>query len=204
MRINLFLIIGISCLFSLNAYAYYCSTGQANGFINTGDSMQQVQQACGTPTNVTQPEQPSSIPTDIQQWTYSHQPSHISTWSAGSLAVTAMSAAPPSYQPPAATNVTYPPDVTFVVINGKVQSIISEGQQLSSSNLCASGATVQVGQDAQSVLTSCGQPAQITKTQKDIPTQPQTITTWTYDQGDYRPPLILQFTNGQLTQVTGN
>jgi len=179
---NLFavlLILGISS----NAYAYFCSSQKGHGYINIGDSMQTVRGACGVPDTVTNKTTGGSKMITVQHWTYTHKPIQTRFDS-----------------PLPKSNTTYPPDVTFQVIDGKVTSIASAGKAHKSSNLCRTGMQISVGQSAQSVIKSCGRP-DFVESRQQIDRQPEKqITVWTYKVPS-GSPIVLEFINGQLTKI---
>lgn len=176
-------LVGLILGFSSNAFAYYCSSPKGNGYVDLGDSMQTVEKVCGNPDNISQQVIGGPKVQQVQYWTYTHQP------------INAQFSAPPP-----ATQMTYPPNVTFTVMNDKVTSITVQGKQVTSSNLCRTGAAIAVGQDAQSVLSSCGQPSMTNTEQQNVSEPLQTTTTWTYNIPN-DASITLTFLNGELNDI---
>lgn len=160
--------------------SYFCP----NNFnqINIGDSITQVQQVCGNPTQQSTTQQENqNVP---QQWTYFVQQN------IGNL-----------------TGATTNQGAIKTEINfdqtGKVVNITVNGNSAASINLCGS-AVVQIGSMMNAVKTACGTPSYVNKQTPFVapgasaPPATQTVTTFTYNS---TPPFTLTFTDGKLTSV---
>jgi hypothetical protein len=170
------------------SYAFYCSTSNGNGYINMGDTPEQVARICGNPDTVNEMQTPTNQDVKLEYWTYTHQP--IQARANNNVMV------PLNMN---ASHTTYPPDVTFLIVNNVVKGITVQGKQVSSSNLCRTGMTIRLGQTAQSILDSCGRADFINTTHQTKQVPPSTITTWTYEL--VSGTLVLQFKDGQLSQI---
>lgn len=172
------------------AYAFLCSTAKGSGYINIGFSTAQVQAICGAPDTINQTKTPPTQTVNVQNWTYAH-------------ALVQPYSNPTTPQPiNAATR--NKPNVTFEVVNNVVSTITVQGQSLPSSNLCRGGMLVKVGDNSQAVLQGCGKPDFTSNTTKTINVAPQNITVWTYNNPNPNGiPLVLQFTNDQLSKLPG-
>jgi len=175
----LILLLGMSS----NTYAYFCSSQKGHGYVNIGDTLQEVQRICGTPDHEVKVASSGEKNLFIQNWTYTHQPIQTRFDS-----------------PTPQSDTEYPPDVTFQIVNNKVNLISVQGRHVMSSNLCRTGMQVKLGQSAQSVMDSCGRPDFVHSQQQKVKTPQQQIITWTYDAPSGQP-IVFEFTNEKLTKI---
>ncbi len=167
-------------------FAYYCSTSKGNGFINQGDSMEQVRQACGAPTSTLEKKVPAGAFQTTQFLMYSN---------------IEMKQAQP-FQP----NRTYTdvqskgPSIVVEITDGKVTRISQDGSMVQSTSACSK--PLAVGATYDTVLSACGTPA-TTNMQNKPSDEEKTITIWQYDQGQFSNPLVLQFDQGKLVAISG-
>ncbi len=172
-------------LLSAQALAYYCSTPAGNGYVNEGDSMSKVQQACGQPTSSTDSDKQNETTTAIQYWTYENAQVDKGT-GLGNY----------SQQ----TVVRSGPSTTVEVANGKITNIMQSGSQSGSEN-CFSQSSIQVGGSSDDLLAACGSPTSTTTQPKTTQGPTTKITTWIYSRGQYSSPLVLTFEGGKLSQI---
>ena len=177
--LSIFMMIGISC----NVYAYFCSSSKGHGYINIGDTMQQVQAICGVPDSRNSNDTGGSKLGVIEYWTYTTQPLQ-----------TIFGATNPK------NAVNEPPAVTFEIIDNKVVSITTNSKQVQSSSNCTNRKMISVGDSADNLKRQCGSPT-VTRTENKVITTPkQKIETWTYNVPS-GASIVLQFTNGVLTKT---
>lgn len=181
------IIIGLSSLFAIqSSFAYYCSTQAGRGYINIGDTIDQVGKACGTPTNTQVDEVPDKSFSTTEYWSYSN--------------VQVKQALPLGVNRPEAKVSNSGSMATFEIKNGAVTSISEGGSSVTSTDTC--GSPVSVGASSNSVLSNCGTPSN-TSTQNTPSDKKNKVTTWTYDRGQYSSPLILKFEDEKLTAIDG-
>ncbi len=177
-------------LLSQSAWAYYCSGPQGSGYINIGDSMAQVQQACGAPTAQHNEKAPgTSNVTTTQIWTYmSYTTTEPLTTSTG------------LGRPNVQVDEGDGPNMVVTIQGGKVTNIAESGQNTQSTNQC--GRPVSVGSSQAQVLQACGQPTNMNTQQQTSQGPASEVTVWEYNYGQYRQPLILEFNSrGQLSKI---
>ena len=173
-------------LISQSAFAYYCSTQAGQGYINVGDSMAQVQQACGNATNAQTQDTANKEFKTTEYWMYSN-------------AKVANSVSYGTFK--TQTNVTQEASpAVFQIENGIVTGITDNGSNVQSVKTC--GPAIKVGDSSKNVLSSCGNPTS-TNMQNKPSDKKNKITTWTYDQGQFSQPLVLEFTDGKLSKIGG-
>ncbi len=167
---------------TLAATNHYCAAG--NRYINLGDTMQQVETACGKPTNVT--KQAAAGPSVI--WTYGlanrGSPRH------------SFSSSPFTNLPGNHGN-----QVSIRISNNKVTEITANGRSRSRLSTCR-GRTIQIGSTAKAVQQSCGRPTytnvvpgSLTNTATQVPTS-----IWTY-QDPYGTTVTLEFKGEKLDKI---
>lgn len=188
---RLFKLISLTSLsLSLPAYAYFCSGNGYNGFINVGDTEAKVTQSCGKPSSVTQKQASSQQANTVQFWTYSNQQLITNTNKATGNVTTKIDKSGPM--------------VTVKIAGDKVTEISVDGRTVKSTNQCQTGRTIAVGSTSSNVMLACGNPSGVTTSHASpsSDTQDQEKTdVWTYNYGNYRQPLVLEFSNGQLKSI---
>ena len=173
-------------LLATPSYAYFCSGNGFNGYINVGDTAAQVAKTCGTPTS-TGPAQDTKQVSTIEYWTYSNEKLLTKTNRATGSTTTEVHKSGPM--------------LVMQITNGKVSQITANGNPVKNAD-CSTGRTVFIGAKSADVMLSCGNPSGVTTTHGSKQTEPtQKIISWTYDYGQYRTPLILEFTNGKLSKI---
>jgi len=166
-----------------NVYAFFCSSNKGHGYINVGDSMQQVQRICGTPDVVSSDKVGGTRLGTVQYWTYTTLPLQ-----------TLFGAVTPKHA------ITEPPAITFAILDNKVVSISTEGKEVQSSSNCTNRKTIRVGDSADTLKRRCGQPT-VTRLENKVLTTPnQAVETWTYNVPSGEP-VVLEFTDGALTRA---
>ena len=178
-------------LLSTSSYAYFFSSPQGNCYINEGDTMSQVEQACGSPTAKKDGQHNPSTTQVVEYWNYDN------TVRKGSLA-------PSTSNANSNSRYTIHQDgdnMLFVVTDGKVTSMNVNGSPASSTRGCG-GSSVEIGMTSDKLLSACGNPTNKSVSQQNVYKKPVKITTWTYDLGEYRSPLTLTFdAQGKLTKI---
>lgn len=183
------------CLvFALDAFAYYCSTPQGNGYINIGDSTDTVAQACGASPTVSESQNVGGPIQSVQYWIYQNNQVQNNPFNL--------------YKPnhPQTTVNQFAPPAIVEVTNGYVTSITSGKNSVDQTNCAQGSGIVRIGDSTNQLLQSCSQPSSISYKEDNPQTNPDAqpvITTWTYDFGPNLPPLVLEFQNGQLTKING-
>ena len=182
------IIIGLGAMFAAQAsFAYYCSTSSGQGFINVGDTMSQVESACGTPTSTSEDEVQDNSFSTTEYWSYSN--------------VKVTKAVPLGVNQPDATVTSSGSTATFAIQNGVVTTISENGKSVTSTDNC--GPSISIGASSDTVLSSCGNPSN-TSMQNTPSKQKKKVTTWTYSTGQYSTPLTLKFDEeGKLTSIDG-
>jgi len=175
-----FLILVPCLLFCIHAYAigypsYYC----ANTFksIRVGDSTDAVQAACGTPSATTMRQQQISMPATTVQWVYSL-----------------------GFLTSKNTIVSLPTLMVNFDANQRVVTITRGGAPINISVPCTINHTINIGDSMNTVMAACG-PPNFTNSQQTTVNVTKYLLEWTYNFGPYKPQIILDFDNGQLTQI---
>lgn len=165
----------------MNSFAasFYCAN--TNGAIATGDSMDEVQVECGTPTNVsTRNDSVSSANTETQ-WIYAAQ----------GMAMTPQG----TYMPGLV------PYLTVTIQDNKVTQIQRTSNNISANALtCGLSQAVSINSSPDAILLACGKPT-LSQTIQTPKTTTQEVTVWTYNRGPYEPQIILNFVDNKLTQI---
>lgn len=167
--------------------AFYCSSRAGHGFINTGDSMQQVQQACGKPTSQNESTQQQQQHSSVQYWIYENIQHQQST----KLGIVSRDS----------DVIRTAPSTVYEIKNGKVNSITEDSKATSSTESCQ-GRTISVGDSSDNVIAACGKPETTSVQMQKEPASNNQVSTWTYDRGNYSTPIILQFKDGKLSNVS--
>ena len=177
------LIISIMIGISSNVYAYFCSSSKGHGYINIGDTIQQVQNTCGMPESRVSDDIGGNKLGTVEYWTYTPHP---------------LQALFGATKPKNA--VEEPPAITFEILDNKVISIETENKQVKSSNHCTNSVYMSIGDSADALKQKCGPPTVTRIENKVLSTPKQKIETWTYN---IPPgvPTVLQFTNGVLSKI---
>ena len=111
------LTVGLSSLFLIqSSFAYYCSTQAGRGYINIGDSMDQVSQMCGTPTSTSEDDVKDTSFTTTEYWSYSK--------------TEVTQSVPLGVNQPQSRVTSAGPMTTFQFSNGMVSSISDGGKQV--------------------------------------------------------------------------
>lgn len=183
---------GLAAFFSLilspSAFAFYCSVNGHNGFINIGDSTDQVKQACGDPdTAQDAPLEGEDKITTIQYWLYQN------------VQVNYMS--PLAVEGPF-TNVTRNgPPMVFEITNSLVTAITQGGNSVTATTACPEGA-VRIGTSIDRLIEACGQPTTVNmQNQQTDPVDRPKVLTWTYSDPYDQQPIVLQFIDGRLSSI---
>lgn len=153
---------------------YYCDKTYQS--VKVGDTMETVHAACSEPTTTNTRAEQTSTPTSIIQWVYS----------LGLFSI---------------KNVTFNlPTITINFKDQKVIEIIRSDLPVATNGYCGINALISIGDSMSQVLFVCGQPNFINNTQRDITTT-KSIMEWTYNNGPYKPQIIFDFENGQVTKI---
>ena len=176
------------CTLSLPAFAYYCSTQHGNGFIDIGNTMEQVVSACGEPNQKSDPSvyQDSKMVT-TQYWIYDN----TQAYRTNVLAIEE-------------TRVVNrdAPTLVVEVTDGIVTNITQGGDETQSGYCAARGNTVQIGNSIDALNSTCGTPTAVNIQQRQATqTPPQEKVIWTYQWDSYTQPLHLEFLNGKLKNI---
>lgn len=185
-----------------HAAAYYCSTGAGNGYINLGDTIAQVQQACGAPTQTQQSEVRQQQTSKVEYWLYQNNEAQASHQSPVATLSQPVGDQPTLGNLQVSTQ-SQGPNVVFKVENKTISGISRDGINTNIYSACSSGTSVQVGGSIEQLIASCGQPSFINTQDSNtsVSVTPTMVTTWTYDLGGYTAPLVLQFTDGKLVKI---
>lgn len=176
-------------LLSTPGYAFFCSGNGFNGYINLGDSEAKVAQTCGNPTTQAQGGTSLKQVATVEYWTYSNEKLFTNTNKATGGVTTVVKRRGPM--------------LVLQITDGKVSQITANGISTKRAS-CGTGRQITVGAKSADILLSCGNPNGRTATHASPNSTANAntkITTWTYDYGQYRAPLVLEFTNGQLTKI---
>ncbi len=187
---RLYLISFIGLFVSFPSYAYFCSGNGYNGYINVGDTEEKVIQSCGQPSTAAKKEASSQQDNTVQFWTYSNQKLVTNTnKSTGTIT----------------TNIDKSgPMVTLKIAGDKVTDISVDGRPVKTTNQCQTGRTISIGSSSSNVMLACGNPSGVTTSHANPTNSAQSkekIDVWTYNYGNYRQPLVLEFRNGQLKTI---
>ncbi|MFN7097136.1 MAG: DUF2845 domain-containing protein [Gammaproteobacteria bacterium] len=169
------------------ADSFYCSSKGGNGYINTGDTMQQVQATCGNPTSASQQQTSNVMQEQIQVWIYA--PRVINNNNNNSIYNTQLN-----------TN-NNTPSVAFQVINNQVTAINSSVQGQTQQWRCPNG-IISIGASATQLSNACGQPTTMDNNSQQVSVQPHNIVYWSYQVNQYSKPTIMKFQDGYLVGVT--
>lgn len=161
-------------IYSVNSFALFCP----NNFnqINIGDTIAQVQAACGKPDTQKTYKSQGNVP---QEWTY-------------------YVAIPNAYAQDVPTQGTM--KVTFAFVNNQVVNMTSNGVGVGATTVC-NNTNLQLGNSIEDVKAACGAPATIVNTnianENAQGTPPVETSEWTYTSA---PGVTLIFENGKLKQ----
>jgi hypothetical protein len=184
-----FLSIFFVFLIAQPVFAYYCSTRERNGFINVGDSMEQVLVACGQPQQKSKPESVNATKMiTTQYWIYNNANKKTNNF---------VAANPPLYSVDREA-----PMLVLQIVEGKVKRI-TEGDREGQSGYCAArGNYVRSGDGMDQVSLKCGKPNEMHIEQQEIAiSEPQEKVIWTYQWDSYAQPLKLEFFDQKLTRI---
>lgn len=176
-------------LLSTPGYAYFCSGNGFNGYINLGDSAAKVAQACGNPSTTAKGGASQKQVATVEYWTYSNEKLFTNTNKATGGVTTVVKRRGPM--------------LVLEITDGKVSQITANGIVTKRAS-CGTGRQITVGARSADILLSCGNPSGRTATHaspNSTANAKNKVITWTYDYGQYRAPLVLEFTNGQLTKI---
>lgn len=158
---------------------YYCAN--TNQSVSVGETLPQVQLACGNPTSTsTSQQQVSSNINSGQQWIYTQ----------GTFTAT-----PQGYV--LSQNV---PSLIFIIQNGLVTQIQRSGSVAVGGLSCGLAQAIGINSTAAAVRIACGNPNYIQPYQQNN-AQTHAITTWVYNHGPFQPQIIFTFTDGKLSNI---
>lgn len=174
-------------LYSSHAFAIFCPTNFSN--IDLGNTIQQVQEVCGTPTSVNQYQKTKM---SNQIWNYYIRAPGLNQNMAKMSVL---------FRNDEVMNIHlhYNSEICPLLLTKKNGQVVPpfciksiNDEDVASTNLC--GGFIQVGNNAQAVQYACGQPAVI-QAVPGTETQPVDVTELHYDGP---PKATLIFENGQL------
>jgi len=165
-----FLFILFGFIFPAIGFAFFCPTNFNQ--IQIGDTLEQVQQACGQPDKQDEKEVEAEGP---QEWSY---------FVAQNVAINAMQ------QVQGTLKTTFSFDA-----NGKAINISVNGIGVGATTIC--GNNLQLGDTKETVKATCGQPSFINKQSTSTEKKSSKVTEFTYNTN---PPVKLIFENGRLLQ----
>lgn len=162
-------------------------------YITVGNTMAQVEQACGKPASTQIRRQQVSQEEAVEQWIYQFNAASNNA----SNTVT-----------PFADIVEYRQGETgpqtrliIVIKQGKVASLSLSGESLDSASVCPQG-SVRVGDSASAVMAICGSPSVVNRGTKKVFTGLKKVTQWTYQFGQFRSGVVLTFgEDGRLVSI---
>lgn len=175
---RIFYLFLLNLLFLNSAHAagynsYYCEKNFRN--VQIGDTTENVRAACGEPTTINTHDVRVSTSIDSVRWTYT-----LGLFSVRGAVFTL-------------------PSVAITFREKKVAEI--NRSELSISNAaCALNGSVNIGDTAEQVLLTCGQPNYTSNFQQMI-NSTKSVTEWIYNFGPYKPQIIFNFENDKLTQI---
>lgn len=153
--------------------SYYCEKNFRN--VQIGDTTENVRAACGDPTTTTTHDVQVSTPIDAVRWTYT-----LGLFSVKDAVFTL-------------------PSITITLREKKVIEINRSNLPISNA-ACTLNGSVNIGDTAEQVLLTCGQPNYTSNIQQMVnSTKP--VTEWIYNFGPYKPQIIFNFENDKLTQI---
>lgn len=160
------------CTISSHANPFFCPSTRK--FVKPGMSIVQVASDCGEPTTKEENRQQATRRVPIQQIFYQFG------GPAGNL----------------------PLNLIVVVKNGKIESMEFAGQGVNSASVCPGGIPVGVGDRAEKLIGTCGEPLTTNETYVDEPTgNLDNVEIWFYDFGQFQTKATFTFTNGVLTSI---
>ncbi|MBB72808.1 MAG: hypothetical protein CMF50_10490 [Legionellales bacterium] len=197
--------VAVSALFlSSSSYAFFFSSSTANCYMNVGDSMTTIEQACGAPTSKEQKETGGPSSSIVQYWSYDN------TVREGNLAPR-VNQNPDQIsgqrgrfnQSETYTIAKQGPNLIFAIDGQTIKSITKNGKKVSRAS-CQSS-SVQVGQGMQDLLSACGNPSNKNIGHKSTDKPEETLTVWKYDLGQFRNPVVLTFgPDGKLRNINAD
>lgn len=167
-----YMLLFVTLITSTSSFAYFCPANFNS--VNVGDTMQQVEAACGKPDA----KKESTVePTTPQEWNYYVA---VPTTVVGGVM---------KQQGTLRMAVVFDAD-------GHVINLTVNGVGVSETPIC--GASIQLGNSLEQVKSACGEPAFVNKSQAaTAPSSPKTQRAeWKYTQGGTTTTLI--FENGKL------
>lgn len=177
---------------SLQAKTYFCDN--TNNYIQTGNTMEQVANACGEPSSQrTYQEHDKAVTATSTQWLYyQYEPSKQPR---------------PRPQPsdgrPADLNPAMPRARRHAVLlnfkDNKLAQILIGSDSVPAVALC--GGIVNVGETANDIRLVCGRPAKVSTHEEQVPGPVVEKTEWTYDKGEYFPSVKMIFVDNKLTAI---
>ncbi len=173
--------------FSLSALAgvqaYYCP--QNHRYINLGMTPDEVTAACGQPLSQQDSTHPIVQRVPVQQLIYNNAGSPTAFYGAWELP----------------TGVTTGAALQVNIVDNKVKSININGSGTNAFSICG-GRSIEVGDPASKVYSSCGSPTVVNNSFINQPIQsnkkPQI---WIYQPGEFQSPVTLTFVNGKLQSI---
>lgn len=159
--------------FAASFNSYYCPKTYRT--VKVGDPMDTIRQACGQPTSQVTKQVQVNNPLITTQWLYN----------IGEINVKGTSVSAPGLA------------ITF-----RDQQVIKiENNAAASAASVCGGGNINIGDDVNKVLLTCGRPSAI-NTQQEANTTTKEITEWTYSFGPYQPQIIFNFEGGVVTQIS--
>lgn len=154
--------------------SYYCEKGFRN--IQTGDSVDAVRAACGDPTSTNTREEQTSKQEETVRWVYA-----LGVFNNKNVFVSLS-------------------NIVITFHDQRVIELNSAGASVTRGNCAIVGGVVNIGDTVDQVLQTCGQPNFINNMQQAVAAK-KTVTEWIYNNGPYKPQIILDFESDKLTQI---
>ena len=156
------------------AASFFCA--HTNTYVNTGDSMSAVKKACGNPSVEKLEDKPQKVAIFVKQWFFSTKERPPGPFSADEPGIL----------------VSFTDEQAFeILVNGNAKSRA----------LCPYNQVIQLGMTRDQIRTACGKPDLQGQSLRYVPIKKQSLTTWTYDVGPYRPKINFIFEDGILSKI---
>lgn len=178
------------------AASYYCL--ETNQVVNEGDSMEKVQNACGTPTQVIIRDDVTNTPTEITEWVYMTNrpidPTRTSDYLPYLTVVFDNQGKVTQLRQNQQSDFN---EQTLNVQNPKQNELLDPNKQ--NQVTCQQG-SIKIGDDMPTVQITCGTPTLVNKMQSSQDVTKK-IVEWNYQKNSSPTPLKFLFENGILRQI---
>lgn len=181
-----FLVCSFIFLFA-HAASYMCpGTYQ---YINTGDDIAKVMQACGKPNARVTKTLPRVVQQPTEQWVFR------------AVSNTKILGYSQHLDQTFDYNIRSRPRIVITFFQNKVVAVSLDSQDVGATDLCRSRQMVTKGMPKSRVLAICGSPEFVNRGMRTINQGMEKVTVWVYVHDQYLPKTVLQFRNGILTSI---